>query len=376
MDTDADVERIVRKYFNVGKVSASQDFYEFVILGQIDKEELDRRFDMLYDDLIKEGYASLLAAVGPNIVLRVFYVGKPKKGVLASIVMTLVTAVSVTLTGYVQIVSFNGVASVLHDYGVDIALIDPFLGSLLFLISVLVPLMLHELGHTFVARNTGVPADLPTPIPAPIISPLGTFGAIIRMRYLPKRLKYLAELGISGPIVGVATSALLFAIFLVMSPTMSIDVAEKIISSEPGLLSYVTITPMFAYALMGVVGENTVVVLTPYAQASMLILMLHFANLLPIGQLDGGHVFRAITSTGAHRVAGIASFIALMALGVLIPQMLWLSVFAILAMMLTGSRPHIGAANTLSVLEVRDKLVFGATYAVLLLLTFPVPQFG
>ncbi len=371
---EVDVESVVRKYFNVGKVSSAEGFYEFVVIGDISEDDLNERFDALYDELISAGYAALLASAGSNVVLRVFYIGSPRKGALLSIIMTVATAASVFLTGYLQTLSFNDAVSRLQKLGADLGSIDPFISAFLFLLAVLVPLMLHELGHTFVARSTGIPADLPTPIPAPVISPLGTFGAIIRMRYLPKRLKYLAELGISGPVIGVSASALLFVLFLMTSPTLPYDVAEKAASS--GLLGYVTVTPMFAYALIGTLGEGSVVILTPPALASMLILMLHFANLVPIGQLDGGHVFRALTSTGVHRAAGIASFVALMVLGVLFPQMLWLSIFAILAMFLTGSRPHIGAANTLSRLDEKDKLIFGILYAVLLLLTFPVPLIG
>ncbi len=374
MGHEVNVESVVSKYFSVGRVSSSEGFYEFVIIGDINGDDLDERFDALYDELISVGYAALLTKTDSSIVLRVFYVGTPRKGASLSIVMTIATAASVLLTGYLQTLSFNDAVTHLQRLGANIVGMDPFTGAFLFLIAVLVPLMLHELGHTFIARSTGVPADLPTPIPAPIISPLGTFGAIIRMRYLPKRLKYLAELGISGPVVGVATSALLFIVFLMTSPSLPYDVAAKAASS--GLLGYVTVTPMLAYALIGFLGEGTVVILTPPALASMLILMLHFANLVPIGQLDGGHVFRALTSMGVHRVAGIVSFVALLILGVLFPQMLWLSIFAILAMFLTGSRPHIGAANTLSRLERRDKFVFGLLYVVLLLLTFPVPLFG
>lgn len=374
MGYGVDVESIARKYFNVSKVSSAEGFYEFVLIGSISEDDLNERFDALYDELISAGYAALLVTAGSNIVLRVFYVGAQRGRALLSIVMTVATAASVLVTGYLQTSSFNAAVSRLQALGADLSGIDPFIGSLLFLIAVLVPLMLHELGHTFVARNTGVPADLPTPIPAPIISPLGTFGAIIRMRYLPKRVKYLAELGISGPLIGVAASALLFIIFLATSPTLPYDVAERAAAS--GLLGYVTMTPMLAYTLIGLFGEGSVVILTPPALASMLILMLHFANLVPIGQLDGGHVFRSLTSTSVHRVAGIASFVALIALGALFPQMLWLSIFAVLAMFLTGSRPHIGAANTLSRLGGKDKLVFGILYTALLLLTFPVPLIG
>lgn len=374
MGYEVDVESVVRKYFNVGKVSSAEGFYEFVVIGDISEDDLNERFDALYDELISSGYAALLTSAGSNIVLRVFYIGAPKKGALLSIIMTAATAASVLLTGYLQTLSFNDAVVHLRKFGANLVDIDPFIGAFLFLVAVLVPLMLHELGHTFVARSTGVPADLPTPIPAPVISPLGTFGAIIRMRYLPKRLKYLAELGISGPFVGVTTSALLFVLFLMTSPTIPYDVAARAASS--GLLGYVSVTPMLAYALIGVLGEGSVVVLTPPALASMLILMLHFANLVPIGQLDGGHVFRALTSTSVHRVAGLASFVVLMILGVLFPQMLWLSIFAILAMFLTGSRPHIGAANTLSSLKGKDKLTFGILYALLLILTLPVPLIG
>jgi membrane-associated protease RseP (regulator of RpoE activity) len=105
----------------------------------------------------------------------------------------------------------------------------------------------------------------------------------------------------------------------------------------------------------------------------MILLLIHFANLLPIGQLDGGHVVRSLTSMNVHRVVSLAVPAVLVVLAVLIPTYRWLGFFAVLAILIGGFRPHIGYANQVSELTAGERTLYALLYVLLLALTAPVP---
>jgi len=335
---------------------------------------LEEAFSRFYDDALKLNYYPILMRAGGTIVVRVVRYSpkrRGRRGLLAAVLL-LATVVSVGVTGYFQIRGYNDRVSVLRSFNIHIPKFDPVLGSVLFTLTVLIPILMHELGHFIVARKTSTPATFPLPIPAPIVSPLGTFGAIIQMRHLPKRMRDLAMLGLSGPIAGVILSIAFFTIAYMLSPTLPLSVAKE--AMRQSLLAEIQIAPLATLIVSALIPTgNNVVIMSPIASAAFLILLIHFANLLPIGQLDGGHVFRSLTNTRVHRVSSYVVTLTLVFASFLIWSLSWLGFFAIFAFIISGLRPHIGAANTLSTLSSREKLIFGISYLVLLLLTMPVP---
>ncbi len=340
--------------------------------------DLEEGFSKVYDRAVELGYYVILTKTGSTLVLRAFLSPrelKNRKRTMAT-ALFIATIFSVGVTGYLQTVTYNDIARRLHSLGVNVPLYNPAMGALIFTAAVLIPILAHELGHFLVARKTSTPASFPLPIPAPIISPLGTFGAIIQMRHLPKRIKDLAYLGIAGPLVGVALAIVFFTTSYMISPAISLSSARVAMSHR--LLAPVQMAPLatlivssVASHLMGF-GER-VVIMNPAAYAAFLILLIHFANLLPIGQLDGGHVFRSLTNVKVHRVISLISTLSLVSVSFIAYQLSWLGFFAVIAFMLTGLRPHYGSANMLSKLKRRDKLLVGSAYIILLILTAPIP---
>lgn len=164
-------------------------------------------------------------------------------------------------------------------------------------ISILLILGAHELGHYFAARKHKLETTLPYFIPAPLISPLGTFGAFIQLREPIRNKKILMDVGAAGPLAG-----LVFAI-----PILAIGLATSIVSPiTPGttvegnsLLYAVTKTIVFGRFLPD--GQVDVLV-NQLAWAGWTGLLVTALNLIPIGQLDGGHILFALIGNLARRL--------------------------------------------------------------------------
>jgi membrane-associated protease RseP (regulator of RpoE activity) len=148
----------------------------------------------------------------------------------------------------------------------------------------------HEMGHYLVSRRHHLDVTLPYFIPAPPIPfIIGTFGAFIRIRSPIRDKRALLDVGCSGPLIGVLVSIPVILIGLKLSSVTAIGgVGETIILGEPllfKLLSWLALGPMTP-------EEN--VILHPVAFAGWIGLLVTALNLIPVGQLDGGHVAYAL----------------------------------------------------------------------------------
>jgi membrane-associated protease RseP (regulator of RpoE activity) len=147
-------------------------------------------------------------------------------------------------------------------------------------------LVCHELGHYVVARRRGVDVSLPYFIPVPFS--LGTFGAVIRMKKPIEDRGALFDVGAAGPIAGLIVALPLLVIGLWLSPVIPPDPKGF---QEGNSLVYAAAK----YAVFGrwLPGDGVDVDLHPMAFAAWVGLLVTMINLMPIGQLDGGHVARA-----------------------------------------------------------------------------------
>ena len=157
----------------------------------------------------------------------------------------------------------------------------PFSFTLLFI------LMTHELSHYFTSRRHNVSASLPYFIPAPSI--IGTFGAIIKMKPpIPDR-RSLIDIGASGPIGGFIIAVIATIIGLNWSEIKpSGEIQEGIVFGSSILFS------LISKIVLNVDPETVDVILHPVAFAGWIGLLVTSLNLLPIGQLDGGHIIYAL----------------------------------------------------------------------------------
>ena len=149
-------------------------------------------------------------------------------------------------------------------------------------------LLAHEFGHYLAARGHGVPTSPPYFIPMPVFM-LGTMGAIISMRGRIRRRDALLDIGASGPLAGLAVAIPVLVYGIVESPVQPITTDEPYLLEGRSLL-YVTLL----YLLKGPIPHGQDIMLSSTAFAGWAGLLVTMINLLPIGQLDGGHIAYAL----------------------------------------------------------------------------------
>ena len=180
-------------------------------------------------------------------------------------------------------------------------------------------LAVHELGHYVVSKYYHVDATLPYFIPMPTF--IGTLGALIRIRgHIPTRTA-LFDIGIAGPIAGLLATIAITAIGLSLDP---ISVPTWVDSSTPGVFTVEFGYPILFKLIAILVGspgtENVFEVLmgttkigysdptmafNPVVFGGWVGMFVTFLNLLPVGQLDGGHILRGLLGQRAATVSAL-----------------------------------------------------------------------
>jgi hypothetical protein len=163
-------------------------------------------------------------------------------------------------------------------------------------------LVAHELGHFITARIHRVDASLPYFIPMPILSPFGTMGAVIRMRGTIPTRAALLDIGASGPLAGLVFAIPMYFWGAAHSRLVPIADVARDGSVELGESLALKILDYLAVAR---VPDGMELELSPVAFAAWAGMFVTMINLLPIGQLDGGHVAYALFGTRQDRFAKI-----------------------------------------------------------------------
>jgi len=162
----------------------------------------------------------------------------------------------------------------------------------------------HELGHYTAARRHDVEVTPPYFIPAP--SFIGTFGAFIKIKSPVPHRNALMDIGAAGPIAGAIVAVPVLLIGLKLS------VLRPIAGVETGIpLGESILFRAAAYAVIGAVPEGYDVVLHPVAFAGWIGLLVTALNLLPSGQLDGGHIAYALFGVRYEKVARAVPYLLL-----------------------------------------------------------------
>lgn len=183
--------------------------------------------------------------------------------------------------------------------------------GLSFSISLLFILTAHEFGHYITCRLYGVDATLPFFIPLPpLLGPAGTLGAFIKIvSPLPSRHATF-DIGVAGPIAG----------FIALIPVAIIG----IITAQPAVIDPTNARfglhfsdPLFTHILILITGiDTTVAAPNAFLAATWLGLLITSLNLIPSGQLDGGHAIYAVFGESIHRWTGKIAFLAMVFLSI------------------------------------------------------------
>ncbi len=227
--------------------------------------------------------------------------------------------------------------------------------GLAFSITLMTILLAHEMGHYFACRYYGIDASLPYFLPCP--SPIGTLGAFIRIRSPIYTRQALFDVGIAGPLAG----------FAVLVPALVIGIgASKVI---PGIanrgdlvFSVPAIERVFEWMIFPGV-RSADILLHPIARAAWVGILATALNLLPIGQLDGGHILYAFTGRW-HKLLSRIFVVALVPLGIFYSHT-WL-VWAALLFFFALRHPVIFDSTKLD----KNRVALGLAALAIFLLTF------
>jgi membrane-associated protease RseP (regulator of RpoE activity) len=162
--------------------------------------------------------------------------------------------------------------------------------------SLLAILITHEAAHYIAARFHRVDASLPYFIPMPVLSPFGTMGAIIRMRGTIPTRRALLDIGASGPLAGLLVAIPLYAYGAAHSEIVTTGSTGGVELGEPLLIK---LLDHFANPA----PEGKELLLSPIAFGAWAGMFVTFINLLPVSQLDGGHVAYALFGKKQNRIA-------------------------------------------------------------------------
>ncbi len=224
--------------------------------------------------------------------------------------------------------------------------------SALFAGGLMAILLAHELGHYVVARRHGFALSLPYFIPFPLA--FGTMGAVIRLRTLPRNRTALLEMGAAGPLAGFLVTVVVMGVGLAFTddaarPVMTlVDAAgaepgwlDGVVAAHPavaaalaavergleamgwvpemrpqdvtiGVLANPPLMDLLGWAILGH-PPGRYATLHPLAMAGWVGCLLTAINLLPVGQLDGGHILNGLVPRRARRVARLGLGLALLA---------------------------------------------------------------
>ena len=237
-----------------------------------------------------------------------------------------------------------------------------------FSLSIMLILGAHELGHYFAARYHKVAVTLPYFIPLPIISPIGTMGAVIRMKAPIKNKRALFDIGVAGPLAG-----LVFAVPLLIYGLMTSEVGAM---SSIGLLEGNSILYYLAkFAIFGqfLPSETLDVHLNQVAWAAWVGLLVTALNLMPVGQLDGGHLMYSLLGRRAKQlfIPVMAVLGALTLTSFLIDSTFTWGIWIVLLFFF--GRAHAEPLDDVTPLDPRRRWLGIATVVIFLLIFVPIP---
>ncbi len=268
-----EVVEIVKSKFNIYEITVNPASIKFIFFDS-DNPDINGSFDELRKILVPMGFIPLLVLDIEHYI----EVGiRPKASYRSSkvnLIMLILTLASTIYVGSIYASSFVHPGPLSEEYKL-------LYGFVFFSLPLMFILGIHETAHYIVARKYKVNASLPFFIPFPYL--IGTFGAFVSLRDPVPTRKAMAEIGAAGPIAG-----FIAAIPLLFLAQYFEGIFKPIGNYIPFELNY----PMI-YHLFGII-EPTKVPVFPMVFAVWVGMFATAMNLIPAGQLDGGHIARGL----------------------------------------------------------------------------------
>ena len=331
---------------------------------RIDKETLEEKFDALRKSLSEKGYIPMLRYdKGEHVI---YIVKKPKKkerSIWINISLLIAVIITTILTGSILHIGYSDIWSIPNIIDV-ININNLFYGAILFSLPLMSILLVHEMGHYFISKKHGIATSLPYFLPIPPILPsfnIGTFGALIHSRDPMPNKKALFDVGMAGPLAGFLVAIPITAIGIYTAKIVPIISLDQLPSGQA------VFSPSFLIDILSRlildIPEGFTIDMNPILFAGWVGLLLTSINLLPAGQLDGGHIFRAVLGEKQKYAGWIAIFIMIL-------TGWWFFAFIIIFMM---GMMHPPPLNDDTEIDIKRKMLFFVAIAILILCYIPYP---
>jgi len=386
---------IISRYMMVEDITWGEAKQSFLVRyrGRIYNEDTSAVYDQVADTFRPMGITPLFRQESDlHVILLMKGVLKPKPSASwVNLVLFGLTVITVLMAGAIYSFDYSG------------PLPDSFIGQIMillgmlpkgisFAVSLLAILLAHEFGHYLAGRFHKTHVTLPYFIPFPF-SPLGTMGAFIQVKEIPKNRRIMLDIGIAGPLAGLMVAIPVLILGLSLS---QVDRLPYIIPENQGLTlegnsllylglkylvkgellpsppSYGGLPPLLYWAKYIVTGSplplgGKDVMMHPIAWAGWAGLLVTALNLIPAGQLDGGHILYVLLGNKARQIVPVI-ILGLVALG-----FFWSGwwIWALLIFFL--GRVHMEPLDQITPLDSRRKILALFAVIIFVLVFIPVP---
>lgn len=385
------INHIISSVFQIEDITYGSAKQKFLVRyhGRFFNNNTQSAYETLDKQLKPMGITQLFRWDGLRqaVVLMPGVIAPARHRPVINLILFILTLISVLVTGAL--------------YGVEEAMPTHFLGWVSmflqrgwpFALSLIAILAAHEFGHYFAGRHHGLNVSLPYFIPFPL-SPFGTMGAFINMKDIPRNRKVLLDIGIAGPLSGlvVAIPVLLLGLSLSTISTLPEQAAGSlslqlegnsllyllskfVIFGQllPSPVSYEGLNPLLYWVKYFFSGQplpfgGVDVMLHPVAWAGWAGLLVTGLNLIPAGQLDGGHILFVLFGEKRARILFPIILISLVVLGFSWNGWwLWAGIIFLLG------RFYAEPLDMITELDMRRKILGGLALLVFILTFIPVP---
>jgi Zn-dependent protease len=379
---------IVSQYFRIDETDWGDEKKKYLVRyqGHLYNEDSALAYDQISKSLRSEHVTPLFRLEGDHQVIQLIsgVIQTRPSRVRWNIVFFILTVISVTFTGAFLFAAdlptgFNGWIKFL-------------LSGLPFTLSLMTILLCHEFGHYFVSRYHKTAATLPLFIPLPYpISLFGTMGAVIQLKEPPRNRRILLDIGIAGPLAGLVVAIPILILGLYMSPIVRLPSpvpVNQVIEGNsilylflkflvkgqllPQPLSYAGMNPVMYWVRYFFTGlplpsGGLNVDVNQIAWAGWIGLLVTAFNLIPAGQLDGGHIMYVLLG---KRTTKLLPFILIVMVALCFVSISWVLPTFLIFML---GRLHAEPLDQITPLDSKRKALAIFGVIVFFLVFMPVP---
>ncbi len=350
------VKSLVGRHFPVYDVRVTYDVVEFFV--RVDMSTLDDNFERMRAEMKDHGYIPMIMYdKGEHVVTVAKKPPAKYRSSYVNVVLLAVTFITMLIAGA------TAWAGYMSSDEFFLSSENVTNGVLTFTLPLLSIIAVHELGHYYAARRRGIAASLPFFIPS--IPPFGTFGALISIRDPLPNKKTLLEVGVAGPLAGLAVAMPLGVLGLILTNSEAVLAPTNV--GTGGLVAVQF--PIIYQAFLLIVPIEGDYLMHPTAFAAWVGFLVTALNLLPMGQLDGGHIARALLGSKSKYL----SYATIAVLAGISMSLFFGWIILVILVLFLGVR-HPPPLNDLTPLDIKRKGVGVFAFVILVLAFAPVPM--